>query len=177
MARVSGVVEEVTSFKSTAGTIYGVKVNGVNYGTYKEKPACNKGDTVAFEFTVNGKYNNVNLKTFEVIPGVQQEAVIVRPPSSGGYTDKQPIIARQAALNSAAAFMQLIVDADAVPGVTKTSKAEDRFAIIEALFNKKADEFYTASMAGLAPGQEADVPTSSDGSVATEKAAGDKAWA
>lgn len=176
MSMVVGVVEEVTSFQSTAGTLYGIKVNGVNYGTYKTKPECNKGDSVSFRFKVNGKYNNVDMKTLEVQAGVPQVQTVLGPltlpPTKEPYVDKQPIIARQAALNTSVAFLQVLVAANAVPGIGKTTKPEDAYAIIEALLNEKADEFYTASMAGVAPGST--IPDSS--TEAESKAATDGKW-
>lgn len=176
MSQVIGVVEEVAQFKSGAGaTLYGIVVDGAKYGTYMTKPPCNRGDTVSFTFKSNGNFKNVDMKTLTVQAGVpQQEAPQALSRPAGGYTDKQPIIARQAALNTAVAFLQVLVAANAVPGIGKTTKPEEAYGIIEAILNEKAAEFYTASMGGVAPGGE--VPESSEGEAAT-KAAGDGKWA
>lgn len=175
MSMVVGTVEEVTSFNSSAGTLYGIKINGENYGTYKTKPNCNKGDTVSFRFKANGNYKNVDMKTLEIQAGVPQATPeLARPaPPREPYVDKQPIIARQAALNTAVAFLDVLVAAGAVPGIGKTTKPEEAYGILEALLNEKADEFYTASMAGVAPGGA--VPDSSTSAV-EGKAATDGKW-
>ena len=177
MSMVVGTVEEVTQFNSSAGLLYGIKVNGENYGTYKTKPACNKGDTVSFRFKANGNYKNVDMKTLEIQAGVPQVQTVLGPLSVPAprepYVDKQPIIARQAALNTAVAFLDVLVAAGAVPGIGKTTKPEEAYGILEALLNEKADEFYTASMAGVAPGGA--VPDSSTAAV-EGKAATDGKW-
>ena len=63
--------------------------------------------------------------------------------------------------------------AGAVPGIGKTTKPEEAYGILEALLNEKADEFYTASMAGVAPGST--VPDSATSAV-EGKAAADGKW-
>lgn len=171
------IVEEVYTFNSTAGTLYGLKIEGEQYGTYKTKPLASAGDTVSFRYKVNGKYKNVDMKTLEVVAGVppQQAAVqgnngVAKRP----YVDNQPIIARQAALNTAIAFVAVLARTDALPGIKKTSTPEDKYSVIEVLVNEKADEFYRASMAGVAPGGE--MPAATGTEEVQAKADADGKW-
>lgn len=168
------VVEEVYSFNSTAGMLFGLKIEGEQYGTYKTKPKASAGDVVSFKYKVNGKYKNVDMNTLEVISGVPPQAAAVQTTSKRPYVDNQPIIARQSALNSSAAFVALLVSADALPGIKKTSTSEDKYAVIEAIFNEKADEFYRASMAGVAPGGE--MPPDTGTEEVKAKADADTKW-
>lgn len=162
--RVTGTVSEIKEYPSAKGTIYSIVVNGQSYGTYITKPQCGRGDTVSFDYTEKGNFKNVNMKTLSVEAGPPTAST---GGSVGSYTDKQVVISRQSALNSAIAFVSVVVDADAVPGVTKTTKPEDRYAIIEALVNEKAEEFHNASTAGEAP---------SPVQIVDDKAASDKPW-
>lgn len=169
MSKVVGVLESVKQF----GKMYSIKVDGVMYGTGSVEPKAGVGDTVAFVVTENGKYKNADMKTFSVEAGAPVRA----PAASGGnsYNDRQPVIARQSALNSAIAFVQMIVDAGALPGTTAKSTPDEKYGIAEALVNEKAEEFYECSTDGRAPGS---TPTPTKGGTATPaaRAASDGNW-
>lgn len=173
MSKVVGVVESIKDFPSPRGTMYSIKVNGVMYGTGSVQPKAGVGDTVAFEVTENGKYKNANMKTFSVEAG----APVGAPTSTGGggssYSDRQPVIARQAALNTAVAFLEVVVAAGALPVPAKAS-SEEKYGILEALRNELAEEFYIASTEGRAPGGSP--PSKGGTSAAEEKAAADGNW-
>lgn len=156
MSKVTGVVEKVLDFKTARGVMYSIKVNDTLYGMGSNKPKCNVGDTVSFTYTEKGQYKNVDTKAgIEVMAG--PPAASAGSGGGGGYQDKQVVISRQSALNSALQFVEILVAADAVPGVGKTTKVEDKYAILEQLVNEKAEEFYVANMAGQAP--TGNVPT------------------
>jgi hypothetical protein len=174
MSKVTGTVEDVYSFDSKVGKLYGIMVDGEKYGTYKTKPDCSAGDTVSFRFKVSGDYNNIDTKTLEITAGVPTAGLA--KPSGGAFKDKQEVISRQSALNSALAFVQILVDADAVPGVAKATKSDDKFSILRGIVAETAEEFYTASMAGVAPGGEIPDAGESETSVAMAKAAADSNW-
>jgi hypothetical protein len=61
----TGVVEFVR--KNDAGYWSVKTIDGQWFGTGKVKPACSEGDEVAFDYALNGKYNNMELDTLEVI--------------------------------------------------------------------------------------------------------------
>lgn len=158
MSKVTGVVEKVLDFKTVRGVMYSIKVNDTLYGMGSNKPKCNVGDTVSFSYTEKGQYKNVDTKAgIEILagpPAAQQSS----GGGGSGYQDKQVVISRQSALNSALQFVEILVAADAVPGVGKTTKVEDKYSILEHLVNEKAEEFYVANMAGQAPAGTAATP-------------------
>jgi hypothetical protein len=170
LSNVKGVVEAVKEFPSSRGTMYSIKVDGELYGTGSKQPSCNTGDIVAFRFTENGKYKNVDLKSFSVEAQATQQ---IGKPTSGGFDARQEIISRQSALNSALAFVHVLALADAIPGVGKTTKPEDKYGIIEALVAEKASEYHAASTSGASPGGPVEQTSAS---VAADKASADKGW-
>jgi hypothetical protein len=175
MSKVVGVVESIKDFPSPRGTMYSIKVNGVMYGTGSVQPKAGVGDTVAFEVTENGKYKNANMKTFSIEAGAP---VFTPAPSGGGkrdWVDTQPVIERQSALNSAIAFLNVVVAAGALPGTTAKSSADDKYGILEALLTEKAEEFHAASTGKRAPGGQS-VPSKGGVSMAEEKAAAEGSW-
>lgn len=142
MAFAKGIVEDVRAYDTKFGKMYSVILEGESYGTGKEPPKVNAGDQVEFEFSYNGKYRNIDMKSGIKVTG--------RAPAQGHKTaaaslrndDRQTIISKQAALNSALAFVDMLLKAEAVPGITKTAKAEQKYGILEALVLDRADFFY-----------------------------------
>lgn len=167
MSKIVGTVSEVKEFKTARGTMYSITVNGNFYGTGSVNPKCGKGDTVAFTFTENGKYKNIDMKTFSIEAGAPPSGGLTGGSTGGSYGDRQEIISRQSALNSSIAFVNLLIAADALPGTTKTSKADDKYGIIEALVNEKAAEF-------LATNTGKDAPDAAE--PLTQEAPKDKNW-
>jgi hypothetical protein len=168
LSNVKGVVQDIKEFSSSRGPMYSIKVDGDLFGTGSNKPKCAPGDTVAFRFTENGKFRNIDMKSFSIEAASVQQ---VGKPTGGGFDARQEIISRQSALNSAISFVHVLALADAIPGVGKTTKAEDKYGIIEALVVEKANEFHTASTSGEAPGGEVSRATE-----ASAKAAADPSW-
>jgi hypothetical protein len=61
----TGIVEAVR--KNDQG-YWSIKTSdGQWFGCGKSKPACSEGDEVDFDYSMNGKYNNADLDTLEVI--------------------------------------------------------------------------------------------------------------
>lgn len=145
---VSGVVQSIDARETKFGQMYSARVNGTSYGIGKYPPKCKVGDNVTFNVTYNGQYANMDTKSLQVISG--GASAPTAPPSAGAptrsnYEDpKQTTIAKQSALNSAVAFMQLLQALDAVP-VSKTAKPAERLKTVEAMLNHYRAKFYFES--------------------------------
>jgi hypothetical protein len=177
MSNIVGVVGEVYDYDTKVGKMYGMVVNGNKYGCGKTKPKASVGDTVSFRYTENGQYKNVDMKSFSV-----ETVVTNASPPLGGLTTSSPSsdarqnsIVRQSSLEYAIRFVQVCATAEAIPGITKTTKPEDRYNIIEALVAEKADEFFTANISGKAIGST-DKDSGPNSAGAAAKAAGDGGW-
>jgi hypothetical protein len=181
MSNVTGRVDEVYSYNTKFGEMFGVVVNGQKYGAGKVRPRASSGDTVSFRYTENGQYKNIDMKTFEASAGATQAG----PPSAasigGGRGEtsdgRQNSIVRQNALSSAVAYLGVLAAADAIPGITKTMKSDERYGLINALLAETADEFFTANIKGVALGGGNEVEGApSRAGTAADKAEGDKNW-
>lgn len=177
MSNVVGVVGEVYDYDTKVGKMYGMVVNGNKYGCGKTKPKASVGDTVSFRYTENGQYKNVDMKSFSVETAVTNAspAISVLTTSTPASDARQNSIVRQSSLEYAIRFVQVCATADAIPGITKTTKPEDRYNIIEALVAEKANEFFEANISGKAIGGGIDVDNS-NAAAASAKASGDSSW-
>lgn len=179
MSNVTGRVDEVYSYNTKFGEMFGITVNGQKYGAGKVRPRAGQGDTVSFRYTENGQYKNIDMKTFNVeAAGVGSEPSAPVSRSGGGESagDRQNSIVRQNALSTATAFINALVAADAVPGITKTMKAEERYGLIFALLSETADEFFNANIKGLSLSAAAEQAGDSRAEQAAGKAAADGDW-
>lgn len=157
MSNGKGVVEKIGEFKSASGaTMYNLQISGDRFGFGSNKPPCSEGDTIEFEYEQKGQYKNGNSKSVVVVA----KSVAGASGSVGGGRSygkdpaTQTTISKQSALNSALAFVNTLVLADAVPGVTKTAKAEDKYGILESLVVEKTHEYYAQSTGTEWPEEE-----------------------
>ena len=162
MSNGKGVVESIKTFDAAGGkTMYNLTVGGERYGFGSNKPNCNEGDTIEFEYESKGQYKNGNSKSVTVVAKSTGAAS-----SGGGSYGKTPAtqttISKQAALNSALAFVNILVAAEAVPGVTKTAKSEDKYGILESLVVEKTHEYYAQSTGTEWPEEEVDSKPAED---------------
>lgn len=157
MSTAKGVVEKIQTTDYQGKAMYNLTVSGERYGFGSNKPKCSEGDTVTFEYEQKGAYKNGNSKTVEVVAHAtsQPYASAINGPAGVDYRGKttatQTTISKQAALNSAIAFVNGLVNLEAVPGITKTMKAEERYDIMEALVYTKTKEFYKQSTGDAFP--------------------------
>lgn len=181
MSNVTGRVDEVYEYNTKFGTMYGVKVDGEKYGAGKIKPRASSGDTVSFRYTENGQYKNIDMKTFEATAGSTQAGPPVAASIGGGGREtsdgRQNSIVRQNALSSAVAFLGVLAAADAIPGITKTMKPDERYGLINALLVETADEFFNANIKGVSLSAGGGEETDDRASQAAGKAASDGNWA
>lgn len=144
MSTVTGTVTAVKEFVVGSGkTMYSIQVNGALYGCGSYRPKCSEGDIVSFDYTMRGEYKNVEGRTLKVTGKASVEAVQAAVKQYPAAADnRQTVISKQAALNSAMAFVELLTKHDAVPGIGKTTKQEDKYQILDSLVLEKMGEFY-----------------------------------
>lgn len=164
MAQVTGIVQQIKKFPAPSGaTMYSVVVDGASYGWGSYPPKCSEGETVTFDVVERGQYKNAVAKSLRVTAKATEASVskaLASAASAGAAADnRQSVISKQAALNSALAFTELLIQAEAVPGITKTTKAEDKYNILNALVLEKMAEYYHlntgAELEGHAPAEAA----------------------
>ena len=156
--KVVGTIQDISS-RSVAGnrTAYGIVIDGNNYsvGLYAPRGVA-VGDNVEFEVEVNGQYRNVARGTLRKVYGAAATASSPSTPSpapqgvSGSVsgkpfvsdTDRQSIISKQAALNTAISYVNVLLETESVP-LPKT--AADRLAFIESLVFDSTAKFHKFS--------------------------------
>lgn len=153
MSKVTGVVDAVKSFPAAGGaTMYSLIVNGERYGCGSKEPRCKAGDTVSFDVVQKGQYLNADMKSLTIEAGA---ARAFTKSASAPADTRQETISKQAALNTAIAFVKLVADSDALPGPTAKMSVQDKYDIIEALVDRKAREFFSFSTGNDLPESEA----------------------
>lgn len=139
---VKGVVEKIN--KNASG-FYGVLIADNWYGAGKYEPKYKEGDEVQFEFSKNGKYNNLVFGTEEVVAEGAGPAATASDSGSGGGTKatnwdlKDKRIAYQGSRNSALKLVELALTNDAI---TLPTKKSDRFEAIEELVLNITNQYY-----------------------------------
>lgn len=151
--QVSGVIQDVSSRDvNTArgpGKSYSVTVAGQRYSMGFSPVKANVGDYVTFEATQNGQYWNGVARTLTVgknpdAGSAASQQSRAAPQSVGSFDKRQDAISRQAASNTAIAFMQLLSAHDALPIASSKSKG-DKQAAMEALLQGYEQRFYEAN--------------------------------
>lgn len=155
MPEVTGVVQDVQQYPTKIGPMYNVIVGNDRYGAGKEHPGDLAGKTVTFNYTEKGQYKNIvgKITSLGVAPppvavsGNVQAAVGKAVASAEYITDsqKQKVISRQAARNSAIAAVSVLNQAGAIPAASKTAKQAD---VILGFIDKLTEEYYQYSMTG-----------------------------
>lgn len=153
MSNVTGVVQEIAT-RSVAGgkTAYNVVVAGQAYGAGLYAPKCKQGDYVTFEVDESRGYKNVARGTLRVSANkppaeavAEAAATAPRTNSAGGsFDNRQDVISRQAALNSAIAAFGAIAQADAA-GLPKTDTKGKRLEAALTIIEELRSRFYEDS--------------------------------
>ena len=177
--KVVGTIQDISS-RSVAGnrTAYGIVIDGNNYsvGLYAPRGVA-VGDNVEFEVEVNGQYRNVARGTLRKtygatasVPTTPGTAIATAPPAANpksfvSDTDRQSIISKQAALNTAISYVNVLLETESVP-LPKT--AADRLAFIESLVFDSTAKFHKFST-----GNDVEIPeyVGAGGKKAAKKAA------
>lgn len=150
MAQVSGVIQQIKTKKVGAKqtTAYDLNVNGQWYGYGFYAPKASEGDYVTFEATQNGNFHNVErgtLKVGKAPPEEAKRAVQANVKQAvGSYDARQDAISRQAASNTAIAWLTLLHAAGALPLSTSKSKGSQQEAM-DIVRREYEKEFYESN--------------------------------
>lgn len=149
-------LQKIDEKDTRAGKMYDlVFSDGNKIGAGKFLPRnLDIGGYYNYEFTQNGNFKNLTAGSLSKIAA---PAGVTPPPlkttasgTTGGFDNRQEVISKQAALNSALAFATLLQAADALPVPAAKAKKADA---IEALVMD-----YTAKYYKLATGNDYPVP-------------------
>lgn len=168
MTQVTGEIERIEAREVPGhGTFYDVIVNGKKYGNGKYAPrGFQQGDIVSFEYETKqrGQYINYNIKarTMRKAEGAQPaqgnqaepRKELTPVPAKSQYVafdERQEIISKQAALNTAIQLGNLALEAGAVL-VNKSAKDNEKLTLVHNWILSTAAEIY-----GHTTGREWDV--------------------
>lgn len=167
--------------ETKAGTMYDLVFsdgNKVGAGKFPPK-GLTVGEYYKYEFTANGNFKNLTPGSVAQLPkpaGVTPSApptVATGAKSGGSFDDRQVIISKQAALNSALAFVSTLVTADALPIAKKdmtTAKAADAML---GVVDHYTDLFYKQATGDTFPRAEDSKPPFNEMGAAESK---DESW-
>lgn len=150
---ITGVIQEIRKKQVAGGkNAYDIVVAGKAYGNGLYPPKASEGDYVKFEVDNSRGYDNVARGTLKVNRNkppaeavAEAEATAPQKNSAGASFDaRQDVISRQAAANTAVAFMAVAAQADAL-GLPKTDTKGQRIAALEAMLQKYTEQFYEAN--------------------------------
>lgn len=164
MAQVSGVIQQIKTKKVGAKqtTAYDLNVNGQWYGYGFYAPKANEGDYVTFEATQNGNFHNVERGTLKVGKAPPEEAKQATGGSVrqavGSYDARQDAISRQAASNTAIAWLTLLHNAGALPAGSKSKGSQQE--ALDVIRREYEKEFYESNTGNewknIRPGKQED---------------------
>lgn len=153
MASITGVLSAIYENDTAYGKMYNISVEGVTYGIGKEPPKAKAGDTINFEATQKGRFWNVAPGSIKVSPSdasaPPQQQYAKQPAASNQRDATQHVISKQAARNSAIAFLQAAVAAGAGPKIP----AKGGFSALLALCDELTEQYYNYAM-GIEPKPE-----------------------
>lgn len=159
-----GYITDIKESDGRFGKSYQLYVDNKSLGFMKFPPkGIGVGDFVEYETEKKGQYENLKPGTLSKIDPPAGMKAPIRPAPSTITMDKQDVISRQAALNSALSFVQILQAAGAIPE-GKTLSADKKADKIEAILNSYVKRFYE-----LNTGSEYTIPD-----ISTEDAA--KSW-
>jgi hypothetical protein len=158
MAQVSGKVNQIKSKPTQYGEMFDVVINGESYGMGKFAPrGINPGDYVSLEFEQKGNFRNVvkgSLRKDETprdvaTPSVGPSAASPAPYNAGRapyvpFDERQEMISKQSALNTALTFCKLASDNQAVP-MPKGVKEADKLGLLYQWVLDTAGTLYNLS--------------------------------
>ena len=147
--QISGVIQQLKSKQTKIGEMWDINVNGDWFGVGKYKPKAKEGDYVTFTPEYNGNFKNVERGTLKVSAnkpanvGNSAPATNVRA-ASNSFDARQDAISRQAASNTAIAWLNMLHTAGALPIATSKSKGSQQEAL-DTIRRQYEKEFYEAN--------------------------------
>lgn len=149
MAKSQGLIGEIKEQSTAYGTMYNYVINGETFGAGKFPPkGVAVGDYIEFEFVEKGRYKNLESKSVRKVekPSGEQVATATAATATAvrSFGKDQDTISKQAARNTAVAFLTLLASQDAIP-VAASAKPAARFDAIRGMLEKLTQEFYDYS--------------------------------
>ena len=150
MPNTQGLVSEIRTRDTSYGTMYNFVVNGEEFGAGKFPPrGVAAGDDIEFSFEDKGRYKNLDSKSVKKVgaPSAAQVATSTAATAvaSSSASAKDATISKQAARNTAVAFMTLLGSVDALP-VAASAKPAAKFEVLRGVLDKLTQEFFDFSM-------------------------------
>lgn len=140
MAKIQGVIDFVNTRQTKVGEVYGIKVNGQEYGLFKTKCPFPQGTLVEFQATQNGNFWNVDKGTLRKVEG-EAAAAPAAVQATSTYDARQKSIEYQSSRNLAGQVLASLVAADAIAMPSKTDKAA-RYDAMMALLDDLTWQFF-----------------------------------
>lgn len=177
--RIEGFLEKIQAKDTRAGTMYDLVVRGDRYGYGKYEPrGIKEGDYVEFMSEQNGNFRNVARGTLKKADAPKQDATPPRnpapssapprtAPAASSWDDRQGVISKQAALNTAIDFVRLANEAGAISLGANAAKG---YATLEAIVFEQARKFHLFSTGSDVEIPEAEVDLSVKGRKPSGKA-------
>lgn len=144
--KIQGRVDYINERDTRVGKMYSIKVGGTNYGVGKYPPrGISEGDMVEFGVSWNGNYANVERGTLRKVEGstAPPAAPAARggggPQKVGSYDDRQTVISKQAALNTALGFLEFALKAEKLPVPAAKNQG---FGYLRTLWMEEAAKLY-----------------------------------
>lgn len=154
--KIQGRVDYINERDTKVGKMYSIKVGGTNYGVGKYPPrGIEQGDMVEFGVSWNGNYANVERGTLRKAEGGSAPPPSAPAGRSGpqkvnSYDDRQTVISKQAALNTALSFLELALKAEKLPVPAAKNQG---FGYLRTLWMEEAAKLYE-----LNTGEEWEMP-------------------
>lgn len=146
---ISGVIQQLKSKQTKIGEMWDIQVNGDFYGVGKYKPKAKEGDYVTFTPEYNGNFKNVERGTLKVSANKPANVSNSAPSAnvraaSNSFDARQDAISRQAASNTAIAWLNMLHTAGALPIATSKSKGSQQEAL-DTIRRQYEKEFFEAN--------------------------------
>lgn len=151
MSTVTGVIQSITTKSTRVGEMADISVAGQRYGAGLQKYLkAKEGDYVTFEVEENGNFKNVARNSLKVSKNKPPAEALAEAKATGtkgnAYDQRQDAISRQAASNTAIAWLGLLQGMEAIniPATQAKSKGGS-MAYLDTLRKEYEKEFYEAN--------------------------------
>jgi hypothetical protein len=185
MAEITGIIQEIIETQRGANRMADIVVGGEKYGAGLVKfLKAKQGDYVKFTLNEDRGYKNVERNTLKVSQGKPPAEAVAAAASTqanvakavSGFDARQDAISRQAASNTAIAWLTLLASQDALPKATAKAKGSQQ-AVLDLAREEYEKLFYERNTGQeykvIAPNAAAEDSDSDD---AADEAPADAEW-
>jgi hypothetical protein len=142
-----GFIQQIVPRETKIGVMYDLVIDGQKIGAGKYAPkGVEPGDYVNYDITMNGNFRN--LKPGSLSKATPPAGVTAAPARStaasagtNSYADRQDVISKQAALNSALTFVNILTATDSLP-IPASKKKDEKADIVERIVMEYTAKFY-----------------------------------